>query len=182
MMCPVLCKARRAAICRRTAVGRLAVLMIVAVPALYSAELRPQSKEQPHTSCVGIRRISCGHVGFLFVAGNSETSGQRGVGYVHVFQRRDSAWVHAGILSAPDATVKEDFGVSMAADGAILAVGAQYTDVHGRLRSGVHLRTAPPNVAAGGGLVGGRCGARRRVWPHGVRQRRDNRRRRASRG
>jgi len=105
--------------------------MIVAVPALYSAELRPQSKEQPHTSWSAFGVSVAATSGFLFVAGNSETSGQRGAGTVHVFQRRDSAWVHAGILSAPDATVKEDFGVSMAADGAILAVGAQYADVHG---------------------------------------------------
>ena len=116
---------------RSTAVERLAVLMIVAVPAVYSAELPPQSKEQPRTSLSAFGGSVAAGSGFLFVAANSETSGKRGSGTVHLFQRRDSAWVHAGILSVPEATVEDDFGVSMAADGTILAVGAQYADVHG---------------------------------------------------
>jgi len=117
--------------CRRTAVERLAVLIIVAVPAVYSAELQPQSKEQPRTSWSAFGVSVAAASGFLFVSANSETSGKRGAGTVHLFQRRDSAWVHVGILSAPEATVEDDFGVSMAADGNILVVGAQYADVHG---------------------------------------------------
>ena len=117
--------------CRRTAIERLAVLIIVVVLAVYSAEVASQSKEQPRPSLSAFGGSVAASSGFLFVAANSETSGKRGFGTVHLFQHRDSAWVHAGILSVPEATVEDDFGVSMAADGTILAVGAQYADVHG---------------------------------------------------
>ena len=135
-MCPVRCNTRRAGMCRRTAVGRLAVLTLVTVSALYSAELRLRSKEQPRASWSAFGGSVAATSGFLFVAANSDTSGKGGAGTVHLFERRDSAWVHAGTLSVPEATVEDDFGISMAADGAILAVGAQYADVHGE-NSGV---------------------------------------------
>lgn len=64
------------------------------------------------------------------MAGNSENGGRR-AGTIHVFQRRDSEWVGADLLLAPEATVEDDFGVSLAADRNVLVVGAQFADLHG---------------------------------------------------
>lgn len=107
--------------CRRTAMERLAVVLIAAVLAVYSAESRTQLQEVRATPWSGFGVSVAVESGFLFVAANSERSGKRDPGTVHLFQRRDSAWVHVGVLLVPEATV-EDFGVSMAAHGKILVL------------------------------------------------------------
>ena len=121
-------KARRF---RSTAIGLLAVVIIASVFAVCSAELRLelQDERRPGWSEFGVSVAA--DAGFLFVIANSENNGKRGPGVVHVFQRRGSAWAHVGILSAPDATAEDDFGVSMAAHDKILVVGAQFADLHG---------------------------------------------------
>jgi FG-GAP repeat protein len=70
--------------------------------------------------------------GTIFVAGNRMTKGKRGPGTVHVFQRRDSRWVRVDILSVPESTFQDSFGVSMAVDGDTLVVGAQFADSRGK--------------------------------------------------
>src|SRR5215203_5104291 len=55
--------------------------------------------------------------GAIIVAASPLTKGKRGPGTVHVFQRRDSRWVRAEILSAPESRFEDSFGVSMAVDG-----------------------------------------------------------------
>lgn len=116
--------------CRSIAIERLAVLPIAAVLVVYSAESRTHLHEDRATPWSEFGTSVAIESGFLFVAANSETGGKRG--RIHLFQRRDSAWVHVGVLSAPEATVEDDFGVSMAAHGNTLVVGAQFGDVHGK--------------------------------------------------
>jgi len=67
----------------------------------------------------------------VFVAASAARDRQRGPGTVHVFQRRDSRWVRVDILSAPESTFADPFGVSMAVDGDTLVVGAQVADTRG---------------------------------------------------
>jgi hypothetical protein len=116
---------------RNTVVDRLAVVMIAVVLAMYPAESRMQLREAREVSWSEFGISVAAGSGFVFVAANSEKSGTRGPGTVHLFQRRDSAWVHVGMLSAPEAIAEDDFGVSMAAHGNILVVGAQFADLHG---------------------------------------------------
>ena len=92
---------------RSTAIGRLAVVIITAVLAEYSAESRPELQEKRATAMSEFGVSVAAESGFLFVAANSKNSGKRGPGTVHLFQRRDSAWVHVGVLSAPEATVDD---------------------------------------------------------------------------
>jgi hypothetical protein len=117
--------------CRSTAIARRAVVLIAAVLAGYSAEPRTQLQEVRSTSWSEFGVSVAVGSGFLFVAANSEESGRRGGGTVHLFKRRDSAWVHGGVLSTPEATVEDDFGVSMAVHKNILVVGALFADLHG---------------------------------------------------
>ena len=116
----------------RTVLDRLAVVMIAAVLAMYSVASPTRGQEARPTpwSEFGVSVASV--PGVLFVAANAGTDGKRGPGTVHLFRRRDAAWTHAGVLSAPEAIVEDDFGVSMAADGDILVVGAQFADAHGK--------------------------------------------------
>lgn len=67
----------------------------------------------------------------VFVAASPRKDGERGSGTVHLFERRQSAWVEASVLSVPEATVEDVFGISMAADGDTFVVGAQFADLHG---------------------------------------------------
>ena len=67
----------------------------------------------------------------IFVAASPITDGARGPGAVHVFQHRDSGWRPEDVLPAPEATVRDPFGISMAADDHTLVVGAQFADARG---------------------------------------------------
>jgi hypothetical protein len=67
----------------------------------------------------------------IFVAASPMRNGKRGPGTVHVFQHRSAGWVRAEVLLVPEATVEDLFGVSMAADGDTLVVGAQFADARG---------------------------------------------------
>ncbi len=50
---------------------------------------------------------------------------------VHVFERRQTRWIRSAVLPVPEATVEDAFGISMAADGDTLVVGAQFADARG---------------------------------------------------
>jgi len=69
--------------------------------------------------------------GTVFVAASPKKNGERSEGTVHLFERRQSAWVETGRLSAPEATVEDLFGIPMAADGDTFVVGAQFADARG---------------------------------------------------
>ena len=43
-----------------------------------------------------------------------------------MFERKESAWVEGDVLPVPEAKVEDPFGISMAADGATIVVGAQF--------------------------------------------------------
>jgi FG-GAP repeat len=47
-------------------------------------------------------------------------------GAIHLFERKESAWVEGDVLPVPEAKVEDPFGISMAADGATIVVGAQF--------------------------------------------------------
>lgn len=116
----------------RTVLDRLAVVMIAAVLAMYSVASRTRAQEARPIPWSEFGVSVAAAPGILFVAANAGTGGKRGPGTVHLFRRRDAAWAHIGVLSAPEAIVEDDFGVSMAADGDILVVGAQFADAHGK--------------------------------------------------
>jgi hypothetical protein len=67
----------------------------------------------------------------VFVGATETTAGKRSAGTVHMFERRPTGWVRAGVLSVPAAIVKDPFGVSMSAEGDTLVVGAQFADDRG---------------------------------------------------
>lgn len=67
----------------------------------------------------------------VFVAASRMRDGQRDPGTVHVFERQRSRWVNVGVLSVPEARAEDGFGVSMAAEGGTLVVGAQFADARG---------------------------------------------------
>jgi hypothetical protein len=114
-----------------TGIRRLAFVIVTAGLAVYAADSRSELQQRRATSWSGFGVSVAAASGFLFVAANAEQGGKRGPGTVHIFQRRGSAWVHVGVLLTPEATVEDDFGVSMAAHGNILVVGAQFADLHG---------------------------------------------------
>jgi len=68
----------------------------------------------------------------IFVAASPMRGAKRGPGEVHVFERSESRWVRAAELSVPEATIEDLFGISMAADGDTLVVGAQFADARGK--------------------------------------------------
>ena len=68
----------------------------------------------------------------IFVAASPMRGAKSRPGTVHVFERRQSRWVRTAELSVPEATVEDSFGISMAADGNTLVVGAQFADSRGR--------------------------------------------------
>jgi len=90
---------------------------------------RTTGKESPFVTFGG---AVAAESGTIFVAASPLRKGKRGPGTVHVFQRRDSRWVRAQILSVPASTFEDDFGVSMAVDGDTLVVGAQFADSRGK--------------------------------------------------
>jgi len=116
---------------RSAVIGRLAVVIIAAVLAVYSAESQPELQVERATPWSEFGASVAAESDFVFVTANAGSSGQRGPGTVHIFQRRDSGWVHVGVLSAPEAIVEDDLGVSMAAQGNVLVVGAQFADLEG---------------------------------------------------
>ena len=67
----------------------------------------------------------------IFVAASAVKDGKRGPGAVHVFEQRSAGWVRTEVLAVPDARIEDPFGVSLAADGDTLVVGAQFADAHG---------------------------------------------------
>ena len=67
----------------------------------------------------------------IFVAASPIRDGKRAPGSVHVFERRPAGWVRSDVLSVPEATAEDVFGVSMAAEGDTLVVGAQFADARG---------------------------------------------------
>jgi hypothetical protein len=115
----------------QTVLSRLAVLIAAAL-ATYPAESRTREQDAQKTPWAEFGVSVAAAPGVIFVAASSASGGQRRSGTVHLFQRRDAAWVHAGVLSAPAAIVEDSFAVSMATDGQVLVVGAQFADVHGK--------------------------------------------------
>jgi hypothetical protein len=115
----------------QTVLSRLAVLIAAAL-ATYPAESRTREQDARKSPWAEFGVAVAASSGYLFVAASSGKSGTRGPGTIHLFQRRDSAWVHAGLLSAPEAIVEDTFGVPMAADGSTLVVGAHMADLRGK--------------------------------------------------
>jgi hypothetical protein len=120
----------RAAV-EQTGTARLAVVMITAV--LTASLQRPVAPRQPngspHWAEFGVSVAAVSET--IFVAASPMRNGKRGPGSVYVFQHRSAGWVRADVLSVPEIAVEDLFGVSMAADGDTLVVGAQFADARG---------------------------------------------------
>ena len=67
----------------------------------------------------------------IFVVASPIRNGERAPGAVHIFQHRDSGWDQVDVLAAPEVTIKDPFGISIAADDHTLVVGAQFADARG---------------------------------------------------
>lgn len=105
----------------------------VAAAILAVSQLGPVARTQQKTSLpwadfgVSVAAVS----DTIFVAASQLKDGQRVPGTVHIFQRRESRWVRAGVLPVPEARAEDPFGVSMATDGETLVVGAHVADTKG---------------------------------------------------
>jgi hypothetical protein len=93
---------------------RLAVAAIVAslVMCCDRVESQPAQNRLDRWAEFGVSVTAARDV--IFVAASPKQGGRRGPGMVHVFERRDSAWVAAAPLSVPHVTMEDVFGVSMA--------------------------------------------------------------------
>ncbi len=57
-------------------------------------------------------------------------------GRVHWFERENGAWLYRGPIDAPDAEVEDRFGVSIAIDADLAAIGAYWDIIDGRIDQG----------------------------------------------
>lgn len=57
-------------------------------------------------------------------------------GRVHWFEREDGEWRYRGPIDAPDAEVEDRFGVAVAIDGDLAAIGAYWDIIDGRIDQG----------------------------------------------
>jgi hypothetical protein len=57
-------------------------------------------------------------------------------GRVHWFERADGEWRYRGPIDAPDAEVEDRFGVAVAIDGELAAIGAYWDIIDGRVDQG----------------------------------------------
>jgi FG-GAP repeat len=110
---------------------RLVVVMSTAVlgVSLQQPVARTQPIGSPPWAEFGVSVAAASET--IFVAATPMRNGKRGPGTVHVFQHRSAGWVRTDVLSASEMAVEDPFGVSMAADGGTLVVGAQYADARG---------------------------------------------------
>ena len=132
--CPVLMRLR---LSYRAAAGRtgphdLRIVVLVAVALALSPQCRMARTPGNDSPFVTFGGGVAAESGTIFVAASPLTKGKRGPGTVHVFQRRDSRWCRAEVLSVPESTFEDSFGVSMAVDGDTLVVGAQFADSRGK--------------------------------------------------
>ncbi len=163
----------------QTGTPRLAVVMITAV--LTMSLQRPvtptQLKGSAHWAEFGVSVAAVSET--IFVAASPMRSGKRGPGSVYVFQHRSAGWVRADVLSVPEIAVEDLFGVSMAADGNTLVVGAQFADARGDDSGQAYVfERDNGRWHQAAGTVCERRRRRRPVRPHGLGQWGNDRRRR----
>lgn len=60
-------------------------------------------------------------------------------GSAHVFRWNGAAWAHEAMLTPPDAALADQFGISVAVSGDLIAVGAQWDDDKGTDSGSVYL-------------------------------------------
>ena len=117
----------------QTGTARVAVVMITAILTVsLQRPMAPTPKQpngSPHWAEFGVSVAAVSET--IFVAASPVRNGKRDPGSVYVFQHRSAGWVRADVLSVPEIAVEDLFGVSMAADGDTLVVGAQFADARG---------------------------------------------------
>ena len=64
----------------------------------------------------------------IVIAARARPADVTGDGALHVFERTATGWVPTAVLSVPEARVEDSFGISLAADGDTIVVGAQFAD------------------------------------------------------
>ena len=101
-----------------------AAVLAIAVLAAGPAVARAQTPSAPPLAEFG--ESVAVMAGTIVVAGHAGTSLG---GAIHVFERRSSSWVAVAVLAVPEARVGDPFGISMAADGNTIVVGAQFADI-----------------------------------------------------